>query len=315
MAEVPGVLRDARAGVAPAGAGAAAVVALERPERQGADALGDGPVVDLGGVGRGERLGRAVVVDARHLDDAGHAPQLGVGLRRVQVRQLALETRDRRLGVLGHVVRGAVVVVERHEVHDVDLGAVGHRVLQHRETAVGEAARGGGQGVRDLHRAPVGGRPVLDLLDRLVAAVDPGAVLQGVVLDVHIEAGHVVGRDDLLVRRRDGVDVRTAVGDLGAAVVGRVAAERRDHVAAARPDRGEVGAELGLGDGGARIAVPVGGAGTAGLRLDEGHGQVLGAGRLGERGRAVAVPRLEVRGEDVRGQGGGGGCGGLCAGA
>ena len=166
-----------------------------------------------------------------------------------------------------------------------------------------EAGRPGRDGVDELHRAPTRRRPVLDLLDCLVAAVDAGQVGERVVLDVHVEAGDVVGRHDLLVGGRDLVDIGAAVGDLAAFVVGAVPAERRHDVTAARPDLRDVGAVGRPRDRLAGLVVPVEVARTTARRLDERHRQVPGARSLRERGRADAVLIcLEVGGEDVRGQ-------------
>ena len=71
-----------------------------------------------------------------------------------------------------------------------------------------EAVARRGQRVRDRQRPIVRGGPVLDDLDRLVAPVDAVVVGQRVVLDVHVQAADVVGRDHLLV---GGGDLFTSV--------------------------------------------------------------------------------------------------------
>src|SRR6476660_273206 len=78
VAEVPGALNDPGAGVGAAIARTAAVVALDRPDRQRVHALGGGERLDVLRVGDGGdlRLLR-VVVDAVHQRDAHHPPQLG----------------------------------------------------------------------------------------------------------------------------------------------------------------------------------------------------------------------------------------------
>ncbi len=84
--------------------------------------------------------------------------------------------------------------------------------------------------------------------DGLVAAVDPGRVGERVGLDVQVDPRHVVGGDQALEDRGDRLHAGAAVGDLGVGGVGGVAAERRDDVAAACLDRGDVAAEAGRGD-------------------------------------------------------------------
>src|SRR5579875_518598 len=66
VAEEPLRLDYARAVSGALGAGAVAVVALEGPERQEADALLVGPLQQRRGIRRGEGLRRAEVIDARH---------------------------------------------------------------------------------------------------------------------------------------------------------------------------------------------------------------------------------------------------------
>ena len=128
MAELPRRLADPGTVVGRAAARAAAVVALQCPERQLRDALRLGPAHHRVRVRDGERLPRAEVVDTDHLGDADHGPQLRGRLARVQLAQLADEPVGRRLGVARHlVVVVAVVVVEGHHVDDVDPGVVGHR--------------------------------------------------------------------------------------------------------------------------------------------------------------------------------------------
>src|SRR6266702_6071389 len=96
VAELPRCLGDTGAGALALQARAAAVVALDGPERQEADALGDRTLLDGGGVRGGERLGGAEVVDAGHLGDADHGPQPCGGPVREQRVQLGNRARRRR---------------------------------------------------------------------------------------------------------------------------------------------------------------------------------------------------------------------------
>ena len=139
-----------------------------------------------------------------------------------------------------HVRRDPVVVVEDHDVDEVDTNAVRDRVLEHREPAPLEPVRVGRQGVLDLERAACAGGPRLELRDRLVSPVDPVGPGERAALDVHVEAGDVVGGHDALVRVGDAVDALARVADLGAALVRAPTTERRDDVAADRSERGEV---------------------------------------------------------------------------
>src|SRR5205823_2570758 len=133
----------------------------------------------------------AVVVDADHLGDADHAPQPIGRAVRVQLVQRADQAGGGGLGVLRHLVRLVVVVVEGHDVDDVDPHVVRDRVTQHVDAGVVESGGGGGQRVDDVQRAVVPVGPLLELVDRLVPPVDAAGVGERVVLDVHVEAGDV----------------------------------------------------------------------------------------------------------------------------
>src|SRR5579884_2528900 len=76
VAELPRALRDPRAAVTARRADAAAVVPLQRPEGELGDAGRPRPVLDHRRVGGGEDLRRAEVVDAEHLGDAEHVPEI-----------------------------------------------------------------------------------------------------------------------------------------------------------------------------------------------------------------------------------------------
>src|SRR5256885_513314 len=262
MRDLPGRLGHAGAVVATGGTGAAAVVPAQRPEGQLGDVPVPGPRGDVLGAREREDLQRprlatrAVVVDAEHLGDADHAPEAVGRAVRVQRVQRADQAGRGGLRVPGHLVRLVVVVVERHDVDDVDAHAVPDRVREHVDAGLLQPGGAGGQRVDDVQRAAVPRGPFLDLVDGLVTPVDTAGVGQRVVLDVHVQPGHVVGRDDLDVGGRDLVDVGAAVGDLGRRVVGADPAEGRHDVAAARPDLGDVRAEHRAGDRLGRVTVP-----------------------------------------------------------
>src|SRR5579863_270474 len=180
-----------------------------------------------------------------------------LGLGRVERGQLADRVGGGLLGVGGHLLHGAQVVVERHDVDHADRGAVGDRVLQDRRLLRVEPGGGARHRVGELDAAPVRLRPGLDHRDRLVAPVDAGRVGQRVRLDVQVDTGHVVGGDHLLVDGGDAGDVGATVGDVGAGGVGRVAAEGWDDLAACRLDLGDLDAVGGVRDRLAGAAVPV----------------------------------------------------------
>src|SRR5262249_5657874 len=83
--------------------------------------------------------------------------------------------------------------------------------------------------------------------------------------------------------------------DLGAALVGRPAARRGDHVATELAQRGDVGdVLLGRRDRVRLRAVPGERAGALPGGLEEGDREVAGARLVRDRGQRVAGPRLEV---------------------
>ena len=218
---------------------------------------------------------------------------------RIQALQLGDQAGRGGLGVGDHVLLRAEEVVERQQVDGRDPGAVGDRVLEDRQLGGWQPGRERRQRVGELDREMVRRRPVLGLRDGLVTAVDPGGVGNRGSLDVQVDPGYVIGPDQALEYLRDRVHARAAVGELGASRVGCVAAERRDHVAASRLDRRDVGTEAGRPDRRAGVAIPVGGARAGRGRLQERQRQELRAGRRRQRGQAAAgVIRLEVRRED-----------------
>ena len=162
-----------------------------------------------------------------------------------------------------------------------------------------ESRRGRRHRVADLERPSLRRRPVLHDLQRLVATVDAVAAVERPALDVHVEARHVVARDHLFVGSGDCVHVLAGIGDLGAALVGAPAAERRDHVTAEGPQGRDVGEVAAVGDWIASAAVPGERARALRQRLEECQGEVLRARLLGGRREAVGRPRLEVRRVDV----------------
>ncbi len=134
------------------------------------------------------------------------------------------------LRVIRHLVVLTVVVVEGHDVDHLDPGVMAHRAAKHPETTHAQAICRGGKQVDELDCPMVSGRPPLDEMNRLVPSVDGGVPTERVVLDVEIESGDVVRRDDLLVRPRDCPSARTTVCDVRPAMVRGVPAERRDDV-------------------------------------------------------------------------------------
>ena len=94
-----------------------------------------------------------------------------------------------------------------------------------------------GQGVLDLHRAAHGGESVLEDPETLVPTVDAVGSLERAVLDVHVESRRPEHRDDRGVPVGDLLGVGARIADLASRVVGRVAAERRDDVAAHPAER------------------------------------------------------------------------------
>ena len=159
---------------------------------------------------------------------------------RIERRELAVERgrgTDRRGG---HVGRGVVVVVEDHDVHEVDPGAVLDRVAEHGEAARVQAGRARREGVLHLDGATLRREPVLQDPQALVAPVDAVGSLEGAVLDVHVEPGRPEHRQDRGIAVRDRLRVGARVADLAPGVVGRIATERRDDVAAHPAQRGDV---------------------------------------------------------------------------
>ena len=181
------------------------------------------------------------------------------------------------------------VVVEGHDVDRGHGGVVGRRALQDRLTVGVQAVLLHRQGVLDLQRDGVGRGPGLGQRDRLVAPGDAGGVVQRVGLDVEVQSGDPERGDHLLVVPGDRADAGARVGDLGAAVVGAVAAERRDHVAAESAQRGDVRTVVVQRH--RRGAVPVQCAGPFLGGLQEGEGVVLRPGGLGGGRDARGVGR------------------------
>ena len=156
------------------------------------------------------------------------------------------------------------------------------------------------QGVGDLQRPVVAARPPLDQRQRLVAAVDPGAVAKRAVLDVHVQPRHAVRGDHRLVGRDQVLEVGAGVGQLPAGVVGAVPAERGDHVPAHLLAQGLDLPRTGRRHGLCGIAVP--GRGARALRrcFEEGQRQVPGTRlRARCRARSSGRPGLEVGRVDV----------------
>src|SRR5205814_4599421 len=129
-------------------------------------------------------------------------------------------------------------------------------------------------------------------------------------LHVEVDAGDVVCRDDPLELLGDRGNAGAAVGQFGAVGVGGEPAEGRHDVATGGADARDGAAEGGGRDRHPAVAVPHHGARADRGGLQERHGQELRAGLLGQRGRVVTGPRLEVRREHVGGQRGRGGLGG-----
>jgi hypothetical protein len=242
VVEVPRVLHDPGTVVAIGLTGATAVVTLDRPGRDGVDAVCPGEGEQTLGIGQVGDLGLArVVVDARQDGRPHHRPALGGGLGRIQRVQLREQALRRADGGRAHVGGGVVVVVESHDVDHVHAGAPCDPALQHGHAACLQPAGRGRQRVADLQRPHLGVRPGLDQLDRLVAAVDARTPGQRSPLHVHVQAGHVVGGDGGLLCGGDRLRVAAGVADLGAALVGAPAAQRQHHVAAHRAQRCDVG--------------------------------------------------------------------------
>src|SRR5205823_14575650 len=104
---------------------AAAVVALDRPDGQEAEAVGHGEALQLLRVRQVGHLGLLrVVVDAGQDRVALHRPQLGRRLTRVQAVQLVEQPARGTERRGAHVRGGPVVVVERHDVYDAYPGTV-----------------------------------------------------------------------------------------------------------------------------------------------------------------------------------------------
>src|SRR5262245_60903454 len=96
VCEVPSVLNDARAVVLVAAAGATAVVALDCPYRQRADAVGLCEGEQLRSVGEVGHLGLLwKVVDAGQDCVSFHSPQLSRCLCRIQAGELGMQTLGR----------------------------------------------------------------------------------------------------------------------------------------------------------------------------------------------------------------------------
>ena len=276
------------------------VVVLDVPERQLGETTRRRPPFDGPCVRDRERLGLAVVIDAKVLADTDHAPQLRGGLTRIQLVQPAEQLLRRALGVVGHLVRKVVVVVERHDVDHGDLGADGDGVLQHDRAALVDSGRVGRDGVDELHGPVRPGGPPLHHHDGLVPPVDARVIVQRVFLGVEVEAGEVISGDHLLVLGRYLPDAVAAVGQFFVDAVGGRAAKGRHYLAAGPLDSRDAGRER-LADRRLGIAVPVDGARARLGGLQERQGQVAGAGRLG-RGGERARTRGVVRREYVRRQ-------------
>ena len=86
--------------------------------------------------GQGEHLRRTVVVDADHLGDTDHVPDRPWLLLRIERVERVVQVTRRGLGVIRHLMRQAVVVVEGHDVDDVD-DRVCSTALRRRCTLVG----------------------------------------------------------------------------------------------------------------------------------------------------------------------------------
>ena len=180
VAEVPGVLRNPGAGVAVPRAGAAAIVALDRPDRQEIHAVSLREVQHCLSVGQVRDLGLLrVIVNPRQ-----HGHRFGVpDLRRGQVREDAgqlgmgvVRGVDGRLAHVHHALAG-YVVVEHHDVDGVHRRTVGDGVLQHGLAVRVEPVLLDRDRVLDLQRDTVRRRPLFGQRDCLVAPINAGRVL------------------------------------------------------------------------------------------------------------------------------------------
>src|SRR5205814_10006329 len=134
VTEGPGRLLDAGARVAVDGAGTAAVIPLDRPDRHQAETVSLGEAEDPPGVAEVGDLGLArVVVDAGQDRDALLRPQLARGTSRIQGGQLAVYVGrggDRQGPHVQRLRLLVQVVIESPDVDGVDPSAVRDRVLQ-----------------------------------------------------------------------------------------------------------------------------------------------------------------------------------------
>ncbi len=117
--------------------------------------------------------------------------------------------------------------------------------------------------------------------DRGAAAGDARLVVLRLGLDVHVQPGNAVGGDHRLVGLGDLADAGAGVGDLGAALVGAVAAEGRDHITAGRAQRRSA----------RRTARPAGRAGLGAV-----PGQRAGALLRGSAGRPASGSGIRTAG-------------------